>query len=178
MMAATASLKSSLLLPSPISDFSGAAVSISTQVTGETTNTFFFIQSRQELTCLGNASLAGRRGGGHGSRGAQGCRCRQQPTPRTFLSWEARGSLASSCPGSSSRRAIRSVSVTWSRNETVTDILATKKKIKHFLYFFVRSHCSLEERLRLRSSCQESLMQSTQSSLPRCAPVFLLSSCV
>lgn len=33
MAAATASVKSSLLLPSPISDFSGASVSVSTQVT-------------------------------------------------------------------------------------------------------------------------------------------------
>jgi hypothetical protein len=49
------------------------------------------------------------RGGGHGSRGGSGFRSRQLRTPRTFLSWGEPGSSVSSCPGSLSRRAIRSV---------------------------------------------------------------------
>lgn len=51
-MAATASLKSSLLLPSPISDFSGAAVSILAQVTAKTGSipSICFISDQQRQT--------------------------------------------------------------------------------------------------------------------------------
>lgn len=150
-MAATASLKSSLLLPSPISDFSGAAVSISVsaQVTTtqhwkqdwnleafppiclspETTDSlalcgvFTSISSSQGgWGCINliymiymveeREVLFGRRGGHHGSQEGRGCRSRRRRrrTPRTFWWWGEQGSLGSSCPGSLSRRVIRSVS--------------------------------------------------------------------
>lgn len=111
-MAATASLKSSLLLPSPISDFSGAAVSVSAQVKPiNRTGMPWLINERDGCDepdmVEGWEIFSGRRGGSHGSRGARGCKSRRLRTPRTFSSWAELGSLVSSCPGSLSRRAIR-----------------------------------------------------------------------
>ncbi|VAI27009.1 unnamed protein product [Triticum turgidum subsp. durum] len=79
MAAASVSLKSSLFLSSPLSDFGGAAISISAQVIGE----------------------------GHGSQGGRECRWQQLQTPRTFSSWGAPGSSVSSSPGNLSRRDTR-----------------------------------------------------------------------